>query len=115
MMRKIFLTCGVILATTFPSVNLAQAQDLVNAARKDDGTVYQVDLDNREEYYSSEGLRHVRFWLSTRGDSRKYPAVASCRPYDVKSPYYGWNWLPDGVGLSSGTIGGRIARVACNG
>lgn len=95
-------------------VGTAKAEDLVTAAVDSQGTVYQVDLDDRSEYVTDSGWRHVRFWLSTKGDPKKHPAIAACNPYDVEAPYYGWDWLPNGGGYAEGTIAGNIARVACN-
>lgn len=81
--------------------------------KADDGTVYQIDMDARTEYMTDAGWRHVQFWLSTRGDANKHRSTASCQPYQIQSKFYGFDWLPNGGGYASGTVGGEIARAAC--
>ena len=95
-------TAGAASAESFRTVNA------------DDGTVYQIDLDTRSEYTTDSGWRHVQFWLSTKGDRNKHRSTASCQPYQVQSEFYNFNWLPDGGGYPAGSVGGEIARVACN-
>lgn len=105
------LAMSSILATT----SNAYAERMVTAAvDESSGFIYRVDLDERSEYETDAGWRHVRFWLNTKGDPYKHSAIASCTPYDVKSEYYGWDWRPKGGGYSAGTLAGDIARVACN-
>lgn len=89
------------------------AQHLVDAARSD-GVIYEIDLDNRSEYTTDAGWRHVKFYLSTKGDTKMHPAIASCSPYDVNSPYYDWDWKSNGGGYPEGTVAGDIARAAYN-
>jgi hypothetical protein len=113
-MRNIIISSLFVVSSILGIANTASAETLVRAAVDRNGTVYQVDLDGRSEYYTDAGWRHVRFWLSTQGDARKHSAVASCAPYDVQSEYYGWDWKPEGGGYPEGTIAGNIARIACN-
>gem|GEM_PF-3205249 len=114
-MRKILLTCGLILGSTFTFVNFAKAEYMIDAATSSNGITYQVDLDDRSEYYSAGGWRHVIFWVSTKGNPGKYPAIASCSPYQLQSDAYNWKWLRNSWdGYSAGSVGGNIARVACN-
>jgi len=113
-MRKKLLIGGIILTNVFISVNPAQAEHLIDAATSSNGITYQVDLDDRSEYHSAGGWRHVIFWVSTKGESFKYPAIASCSPYQLKSKSFGWDWLNSGGGYPVGTVGGDIARVACD-
>ena len=112
-MRKTFLTCGLILASTLNPFIPAKAEHLVFATRARNGLVYLVDLQERQELYI-EGTRFVSFWLTTKGSHQKHRSNASCGPYNIESQYYGWRFAPGGVSLPSQTIGGGIARVACN-
>jgi len=112
--RKKLLIGGIILTNVFISVNPAQAEHLIDAITSIDGVTYQVDLDDCSEYYSAERWRHVIFWVTTKGDSSKYRAIASCSPYQLKVEAYGWDWFNSGGGYRVGTVGGNIARVACN-
>jgi hypothetical protein len=93
-----------------PSIAAAESIATVNA---DSGIVYQVDLDDRTETTTDAGWRHVSFWLSTTADAKKYRAIASCNPYQVKSDAYDLDWLPNGGGYPPGTVAGEIARLAC--
>jgi hypothetical protein len=113
-MRHIVISSLFVASTVLGIASTASAENLVTAAVDDSGTVYQVDLDSRSEYESTSGWRHVKFWLSTKGDPKKHSAIASCSPYDIQSEYYEWDWLPNGGGYPEGTIVGNIARVACN-
>lgn len=113
---KCIIASSLLVASSILGISqTASAERIVTAAVADStGIVYQVDLDNRSEYYTEAGWRHVVFWLSTQGDVKKHPATASCSPYQVKADYYGFNWLPNGGGYPEGTVAGNIARVACN-
>ncbi len=93
--------------------NIAAAENIY-AVRADNGIVYQVDLDDRLESTTDSGWRHVSFWLSTTADAKKYRAIASCNPYQVKSDAYDMDWLPNGGGYPVGTVAGEIARLACD-
>ena len=78
-MRKTLLTVGIILASNLTFSNVVKAERLIDAARSEsNGKVYQVDLDSRSEYLGEGGWRHVRFFLTTKDDPKKYPAIASC-------------------------------------
>jgi hypothetical protein len=94
--------------------NIATAESIATV-RADNGIVYQVDLDDRLEDFTDAGWRHVSFWLSTTGDAKKYRAIASCNPYQVKSDAYDMDWLTNGGGYPAGTVAGEIARLACDG
>ncbi|MEH2144716.1 hypothetical protein [Nostoc sp.] len=107
---SLFVTSSILgIARTVSAENL-----VIAAVDNTRGLVYQVDLDSRSEYQTDSGWRHIKFWLSTRGDPKKHSAIASCAPYDIQSPYYEWNWLPSGGGYPAGTVVGDIARVVCN-
>jgi hypothetical protein len=115
MLKHIAISSLFVASSIMTVVHKAHAENLVTGAvDESNGVVYQVDLDDRSEYETGSGWRHVRFWLATKGDPKKHRSVASCAPYDVKSEYYGWNWRPNGGGYPEGTIAGNIARVACN-
>jgi len=113
-MKPFVISSLFIASSIFGLVSTASAESLVVATVSNSGEVYEVDLDNRIFYNTDAGWRHVKFWLSTKGDPEKYPAVASCAPYQIYAPHYGWDWLPSGGGYPEGTVGGEIARVACN-
>jgi len=112
-MKYVFLNCLLVASSILGIAGTASAERLVPVATEN-GRVYQVDLDDRREAKTDAGWRHVYFWLSTKGDVNKYPAIASCSPYDLKSDYYGFDWLPNGGGYPEGTVAGTIARVACD-
>ncbi|MEH2170594.1 MAG: hypothetical protein V7K41_28885 [Nostoc sp.] len=114
-MRHVFLNSLFVLSSILGITFRASAEQLVTAAiDTDNEIIYQVDLDNRSEYQTDSGWRHVIFYLSTKGDARKHPSIAACSPYDIKSEYYGFNWESNGGGFPKGTIAGNIARVACD-
>lgn len=115
MSKHIVISSLLVASSILGVARTASAENLVTAAVDTSrGLVYQVDLDNRSESQTDTGWRHVKFWISTKGDPKKHPAIAACAPYDLKAPYYGWDWLPNGGGYPTGTIAGNIARVACN-
>ncbi len=112
-MKYVLLNCLLVASSILGIAGTASAEKLVPVSTKD-GTVYQVDLDNRREYKTNSGWRHVEFWLTTQGDPKKHPATASCSPYDLKADYYNIDWLPSGGGYPEGTVIGTIARIACD-
>jgi hypothetical protein len=111
-MKSLILNSLLITASIFGFASTASAESLVSVT-SDSGTVYLIDLDNRTEYTTDAGWRHVRFWLTTKGEGKKYWSVASCQPYQIKSEHYNFDWLPDGGGYPEGTVGGEISRAAC--
>ena len=115
-MKKSIVISSLLVASSILGIaRTASAENLVTAAVDSSrGAIYQVDLDSRSFYVSEAGWRHVKFYLSTVGDPKKHSAIAACQPYDLKSPYYGWDWLPNGGGYPQGTVVGDIARIACN-
>lgn len=114
MIKHILISSLCIASSVLGIANTASAENLVTAIVDNNGVAYQVDLDERSEYYTESGWRHVRFWLSTKEDPEKHLAVASCAPYDVQSEFYEWDWDPTYRGYPEGTVAGNIARVACN-
>jgi hypothetical protein len=112
-MKSFILNSLVITATILGIANTAAAKNYT-AVNADDGTVYLIDLDDRSEYVSKTGWRHVKFWLTTRGDSKTHRSTAACEPYQVESPFYNLRWRPNGGGYPEGTLAGEIARAACN-
>lgn len=115
MIKHIVISSLLVASSILAVARTASAENIVTAAVDTSrGLVYQVDLDNRSEYKTPSGWRHVEFWISTKGDPKKHSAIAACEPYDLKVPYYGWDWLPNGGGYTAETIAGAIARVACN-
>lgn len=105
----------VIIAAAVLGIPSIAASETIAIVRADNGIVYQVDLDDRLETTTDEGWRLVAFWLSTTVDAKKYRAIASCNPYQVKSDVYDLDWLPNGGGYPRGTVAGEIARLACDG
>jgi hypothetical protein len=110
---KSYLFGSLSIATAVLGLPNIAAAENIYAVRADNGVVYQVDLDDRLEDTTDAGWRHVYFWLSTTGDAKKYRAIASCNPYQVKSDAYDMDWLPNGGGYPPGTVAGEIARLAC--
>ncbi len=113
-MKSVVLNCLFVMTSVLGIAGQASAERLVTAAISTDGIVYQVDLDNRSEYKTKAGWRHVNFWLSTKGDIKKHSAIAACSPYDVQAEYYNFDWHPNNSGYPEGTVAGDIARVACD-
>jgi hypothetical protein len=117
---KSLLLSSVLIASSILGIaNQASAENFATV-NGDDGTVYQIDLDSREEGKSSTDWRHVQFYLSTEGDENKHKAIASCEPYQLKSEYYQLDWLDDRADgtpedAAEDTVAGAIARVACGG
>jgi hypothetical protein len=113
-LKSLILNSLLIASSILGIANAASAERLKTVIDETSGTVYEVDLDGRTEYTSDVGWRHVEFWLSTRGDTKKHHSIASCAPYQVKSEYYNFDWLPNGGGYPKGSVGGEIARLACD-
>lgn len=109
---KSYLFGALSIATVVLGIPSIAAAENIYTVHADNGTIYQVDLDDRLEATES-GLRLVAFWLSTTADAKKYRAVASCNPYQVKSDEYDLDWLPNGGSYRPGTVAGEIARLAC--
>ena len=111
-MKSFVLNSLIIAAATLGIASAASAENFTSV-RADDGTVYMIDLDDRTEYTTKAGWRHVQFWLTTRGERRTHRSTASCVPYQVESEFYNLRWLPNGGGYAAGTVSGEIARAAC--
>ena len=117
---KSLLFSSLLIVSSILSVASKVVAENFATVNGDDGTVYQIDLDDRVEGKSSTGWRHVQFYLSTEGDDKKHKAIASCEPYQLKSEYYNLDWLDDRADGSQedaaeDTVAGAIARVACGG
>ncbi len=117
--KSLFLSFLLIVSSILGIVSKASAENFITV-NGEDGTVYQIDLDDRVEGKSPTGWRHVEFYLSTEGDDKKHQAIASCSPYQLKSEYYNLDWLDDRADGSQedaaeDTVAGAIARVACGG
>ncbi|NJN10563.1 MAG: hypothetical protein HC836_30085 [Richelia sp. RM2_1_2] len=79
-MKNVILNSLIVASSILGIAHTVSAESLVNAVIDPNGTVYQVDLDNRSEYYTDSGWRHVKFWLSTKGDVKKHSAIALVLP-----------------------------------
>jgi hypothetical protein len=79
-----------------------------------DGRTYLIDLDSRAPYISKTGWRHVTFKISSGEDKYSYSAIAACDPFQLYVPAYSWDWEPDKKSYSVYTVGGKLARAACN-
>jgi hypothetical protein len=110
---KSYLFGSLSIATVVLGIPSIAAAENIYTVRADNGIVYQVDLDDRLEANTESGLRLVSFWLSTTADAKKYRAIASCNPYQVKSDEYDMDWLPNGGSYLPGTVAGEIARLTC--
>jgi hypothetical protein len=81
----------------------------------DTGIAYQINLSSRRVVYSKTGWKHITFFVLDSRNRKPYEAIASCSPYQVKVVPYGWDWAPnDNTSYSADTVGGKIARAACN-
>jgi hypothetical protein len=106
----------VLVATALMSVApKAAAVNWVNVVTGEDtGKTYQIDLDSRRTYVSKTGWRHVAFWIASSEERHSHRAVASCSPFQISVPDYGWQWEADMSSYSVRTVAGKIARAACN-
>jgi hypothetical protein len=111
---KSYLFGSLSIATAVLGIPSIAAAENIYAVRAESGIVYQVDLDDRLEVNMESGLRLITFWLSTTADAKKYRAVASCNPYQVKSDEYDLDWSPNSGSYLPGTVAGEIARLACS-
>ena len=110
-MKCYFAGLGLLIFILAGIIPAARADRYVDVS-EDNYVVYQIDLDNRQQYYSSIGWRHIVFRISTKGNKSWYRATAACSPYDLSVPAFGWDWNPQGYRFE--TIGGQIARAACD-
>jgi hypothetical protein len=111
-MKSVILNSLLVAASVLGIASTASAESF-RTVKADDGTLYQIDMDGRTEYTTDAGWRHVQFWLSTKGDPNKHRSTVSCQPYQIKSEFYNFDWLPNGGGYPAGSVGGEIARAAC--
>ena len=116
MKRQISLSAIFTACSLIGLAPIAAAANWVNVAAENDTEVsYHIDLDSRTTYVSSVGWRHVTFSIANSADGNVHVAVAACNPYQMYVPDYGWDWLPDAnSSYTSETVGGRVARAACN-
>lgn len=113
--KSIILNSLLVASSIFGIANTAFAANITTISGED-GTVYQIDLDDLTEATTKEGWRHVTFWLSTAADPSKHQAIASCDPYQLKSEDYDVDWLPDSTqSYPEDTVLGAIARTVCGG
>jgi hypothetical protein len=110
-MKCHFAGLSLLIFTLVGLVPPTLAEQYVDVSIGND-VVYQIDLDNRQQYYSAVGWRHIIFRISTKGNRNWYRAVAACSPYDLNVPAFRWSWDP--LGYQSETVGGQIARAACH-
>ncbi|MBW4549549.1 MAG: hypothetical protein KME35_00245 [Aphanocapsa sp. GSE-SYN-MK-11-07L] len=112
-MKRLIATTLLALASSLSFAPIASAETAAQVITDERGITWMIDLDSRYAYINDRGVRQVRFKLSTSGDSFWHPAIASCAPYDVASPYYGWNWSGT-RSFPAGSVGGNISRAACH-
>jgi hypothetical protein len=101
---SLFGIAPIVLAENWTSVTVSEF----------DGKTYLIDLDSRSQYTSETGWKHVIFRIYTDQETYSHKAVAACEPYQVSVPDYGWNWPTDKNSYSVYTVGGKLARAACN-
>jgi hypothetical protein len=112
-LKSFLLNSLFITSSIMGTAGIASAENLVPLTAED-GTVYQIDLDDRVEVESPSSSRNIKFWLSTEGDDIKHEAIASCEPYQLKSEFYDLDWLDDSEqSYSEDSVPGAIARLAC--
>lgn len=111
---KSFVACTLLtVSSAITFAHTASAETPLEVITDSSGNTWQIELDSRYTYINSNGVRQVDFKLSTTDDDYWHEATASCRPYDIKSNYYGWDWS-DTRSYAAGTVGGNIARAACD-
>jgi hypothetical protein len=111
------LIVGTVLAAVslMSVVPKAAASNWVNVVTSEyDGKTYQIDLDSRRAYISKTGWRHVAFWIASSEEKNSHLAIAACDPFQIFVPDYSWKWEADTRSYSAYTVGGKIARAACN-
>ncbi|MBR8837195.1 MAG: hypothetical protein DSM106950_25115 [Stigonema ocellatum SAG 48.90 = DSM 106950] len=111
---KQFITGTLLVLASIVGFTPISAAEQPVQVTTDGSDVYMIDLDNRTQYYTDAEWRHVSFRVSTIGDKYWHSAIAACSPYQVKAPFYQCPWIANGGGYPEGTIGGNIARAACN-
>jgi hypothetical protein len=112
LLKPILLQSLLIASSILGIASQASAENLA-FINTDDGTVYQIDLDERTKGVTPEGLKYVEFYLSTATDAEKHRSLASCAPYDLKSEDYNFDWLPNNEEQPEETVPGKIARLVC--
>ena len=113
---KKFVTCAVLATfSVIGFVPMAFADRWTPVASSgSNGKTYQIDLDSRQVSVNDAGWRHVFFRISSTDDKYAHSAVAACQPYQLKVPSYEWAWDAGYTDEPSYTVGGAIARAACN-
>jgi hypothetical protein len=116
MKRNIIASLALAACSVVGFAPLASAVQWTEVVVGDEtGIAYQIDLDSRSTVYSKTGWKHITFLVSDSKNRRAFEAIASCSPYQVKVEPYGWDWSPnDATSYSADTVGGKIARAACN-
>jgi hypothetical protein len=114
-MKKLLIGTALAAISALNLVPIATAEKLASVVTSDfDGRTYQIDLDDRKEYTNKSGWRHVIFKISSDQDRNWHWAIASCSPYQVYVTAYNWGWETGMTNLSANTVGGKLARAACN-
>jgi hypothetical protein len=114
-MKRLLIGTALAAFSVLSLAPIATAERLVSVVTSDfDGRTYQIDLENRKEYTNKSGWRHVMFLISSDQDRSWHWAIASCSPYQVYVTAYNWDWETGVTSLSANTLGGKIARAACN-
>jgi hypothetical protein len=68
---KSLLLSSVLIAFSILGIASKASAENFATVNGDDGTVYQIDLDSREESKSSTGWRHVQFRILSVGLARR--------------------------------------------
>ena len=116
MKLHILATLALTAYSVIGLVPVASARNWTEVVVGDEtGIGYQIDLDSRTTVYGKTGWRHITFMILDSKDRRPYEAIVSCSPYQIKVDAYGWTWEPDdATSYDTSTVGGKIARAACN-
>ena len=114
-MKRLIVATVLVAASLMNATPKAAAVNWVNVATGEDtGKTYQIDLDSRRTYTSKTGWRHVAFWIASSEEKNSHLAVAACNPFQIYVPDYGWQWEANMSSYDAYTVGGKVARAACN-
>jgi hypothetical protein len=114
-MKRLVVGTVLAAASLMSVVHKATAVNWVTIVTAEEtGKTYQIDLDSRRTYVSKTGWRHVTFWIASSEEKYSHRAIAACNPFQILVPDYGWQWKADMSSYAAHTVGGKIARAACN-
>ncbi len=115
MKRHILASLAIAACSVVGFAPIASAAWTEVVVGDDSGIAYQIDLASRKTIYSKTGWKHITFIILDSKNRTPFEAIASCSPYQVKIDSYGWDWAAnDATSYDADTVGGKLARAACN-